>query len=141
MPVFCTGLLTSEENLPLHGRLIAVPRDLDPHQGAYELPEQDRGAAVVFVVYHQGEPLDLTAYDVQLLTDGPAGASYPLENAPEAEPAADASRGEVRWAVPPAVTAQPAIFRAQVVVDAGGEGCRTSNVLRFRVTPRVGEEE
>ena len=136
MSVFATGLLTSEENLPVHGRLIAIPRDIEPSQGAYELTQGERGLAVVFVVYHQGEPLDLTGYDVQLLTDGPGGVQ-PLYDAPDAVPSADASRGEVRWAVPPEVTAQAGTFSAQVVVSSGSETWRVSNVMRFRVRPVV----
>jgi hypothetical protein len=140
MPVFATGLLTSDEDFPLHGRLIALARDLEPRSGAYELYCGDEGAAVVFVVYHQGEPVDLRGYSVQLLADNLPGSPFALENAPEAEPPADASRGEVRWVVPAEVTQSPRVFRAQVVVSQAGGVNRASNVLHFRVRPRVGEE-
>lgn len=139
MAVFATGLLTSEENLPLHGRIIAVPRDLEPIGGAYELCVEDKGAAVVFVVYHQGEPIDLTAYDVQLLAEGVDGSPFGLENAPGVQPSADAARGEVRWAVPESVTASPGTFKVQLAVIQEGRVNRASNVLRFRVRARVGE--
>lgn len=139
MPVFSTGLLTDAENFPVHGRLTAVPRDLDPINGAYELYVGDEGAAVVFVVFHQGEPLDVRPYRVLLLADEVEGAPFELRDAPNAEPAADARRGEVRWAVPAAVTARPLVFRAQVAVVEEGRLSRASNVLRFRVRPRVGE--
>ncbi len=139
MSVLFMGLLTSEETLPLHGRLIAAPRDLDPVQGAYELFEGDEGAAVVFVMYHQGEPVDLTDYDVQLLAEAVDGSPFALEKAPDVEPAADASRGEARWVVPGAVTARAGSFRVQLVVSQGSEVSRASNVMRFRVRPRVRE--
>lgn len=139
MPVFSTGLLTDEENFPVHGRLTAVPRDLDPVNGAYELYAGDQGAAVVFVVLHQGEPIDLRPYRVLLLADEVDGAPFELHDAPNAEPSADARRGEVRWAVPATVTAEPAVFRAQVAIVEEGRLSRASNVLRFRVRPRVGE--
>jgi hypothetical protein len=141
MSVFSTGLVSSDEDFPIHGRLIAVPRDLEPHQGAYELCEKDEGAAVVFVVYHQGEPLDLTGYAARLLVDGVTGSPFELEDAPEAEPAADARKGEVRWVVPAEVTAHPVSFRAQLLVDRAGEVSRASNVIHFRVRARVAEEE
>lgn len=137
MAVFATGLITSERSLPLHGRIVAVPRDLEPRAGAYELFCGDEGAAVVFVVYHQGEPLDLTSFAVELLADGIEGSPFALEQAPSATPSADAKKGEVRWVVPGAVTAEPCTFRAQLVVRQAGACDRASNVLHFRVRPRV----
>ena len=137
MAVFATGLISSDQSLPLHGRLIAVPRDLEPRDGAYELYRGDEGAAVVFVVYHQGEPLDLTAYDVELLADGIDGSPFYLEQAPNATPSADATKGEVRWVVPSAAVAQAGVFRVQIVVRRAGEADRASNVVRFRVRPRL----
>ncbi len=137
MAVFATGLLSSDQSLPLHGRLIAVPRDLEPRDGAYELFCGDEGAAVVFVVYHQGEPLDLTPYAVELLADGIDGSPFALEQAPDATPSADATKGEVRWVVPDQVTSEPRTFRAQIVVRQPGEADRASNVIRFRVRQRV----
>ena len=138
MPVFATGLLTSDEDLPLHGRVIALPRDIELRDGAYELFVSDTGAAVVFVVYHQGEPVDLTGYDVQLLADGISGSPFQLHAAPDAEPPADATRGEVRWAVPAEVTSQPGVFSAQLVISQDGQVNRASNVIRFRIRSRVG---
>ena len=140
MAVFATGLLTSEQSLPLHGRIIAVPRDLEPRDGAYELFCGDEGAAVVFVVYHQGEPLDLSAFTVELLADGIDGSPFALEQAPNAMPSADATKGEVRWVVPDEVTAEPRTFRAQLVVRQAGEADRASNVIRFRVRRRVEDD-
>jgi hypothetical protein len=139
MPVFATGLLKDEETFPLHGNVIAVPRDLDPVDGAYELVEGDRGAAVVFSVYHQGEPVDLSGYRVLLLAEGVEGSPFELYAAPDSEPVADPVRGEARWAVPEAVTAEAGVFRAQIAVVEADRLSRASKVLRFRVRPRVGE--
>jgi hypothetical protein len=94
---------------------------------------------VVFTVYHQGEPVDVSGYQVLLLADGIDGAPFELVAAPDAEPVADPTRGEARWAVPDAVTAEAGVFRAQVAVVEADRLSRASNVLRFRVRPRVGE--
>jgi fructose-1,6-bisphosphatase/inositol monophosphatase family enzyme len=139
MPVFATGLMTDEETYPLHGRMVAVPRDLDPVDGTYELVEGDLGAAVVFTVYHQGEPVELGGYRVLLLAEGVAGSPFELHAAPLTEPVADPARGEARWAVPAAVTAETGVFRAQVAVVEADRLSRAGNVLRFRVRPRVGD--
>ncbi len=138
MAVFGTGLLVSEDSYPAFGRIVAAVRDLEPVNGAYELFCEDTGAAVVFVVYHQGEPMDLSGYEVLALVEGDEQSPYQLEQAPSAAPSADAAKGEVRWAVPEGFLSQPGMKRVQIVLRKAGEVDRASNPIAFRIRKRLG---